>query len=287
MVDQKNMKMCMSAPRVKFKMPELKKFDEGNASHRAIWWNLVRLGNSLLLSNLENEMVSDEVRKGWELFNCFGDRAEALSAKVAECLEFVDVATESKSVWNSIKDLLSGYLMADDDPTNELDDFLDRGLEVVKTFTIINILTKAEPAGLRISLINLVKGNEEIRKSFEFKSLVRKIDEINTKETTFPTKKIVSNGKEFHLVLMSKEKLDEEIRELDDLCLKLKRKAISVWRREEFLDSLRLLKSYEPHSNLDSQISAIWTDEMKFLSSLATILMITDLFNDLSGSSKD
>ena len=140
--------------KAKFRMPSLSKFDRNNQSHKNMQQDLIRLGNKLMLSSLDENTVAYEVQKGWELFNCFKGKSEDIAQTVAECIEKFEAnsqhGTSWKHLWSDIKLMLGSQLSIEEkEAESNIADFIERKLEAVRDNTSLKEIRRSAPEEMR------------------------------------------------------------------------------------------------------------------------------------------
>ena len=254
--------------KAKFRMPSLKRFDDSNSSHRKMQQDLIRLGNKLMLSGLDENNIASEVQKGWELFNCFKGKSEDISQTVAECMEKFGVVDQMEDLWGDIKTMLGSQLSVEEKEVEEnINDFIARKLEAVKDNSILREIERVVPEEMRGSASIFISTNIELRKSKEYNDFVARMEQIRNrdkaKEAREAKEEMVLPG-----ALFAKAK---EIDNMMTLCERLADKVRATFD-QEYLKHLRNLAVYEDKYGFEGQAKLILSEEFGFLHGIFNVM---------------
>jgi hypothetical protein len=251
--------------KAKFKMPSLSKFDRNNLSHKRMQQDLIRLGNKLMLSSLDENTVAYEVQKGWELFNCFKGKSEDISQTVTECMEKFGSDNQHKILWNDIKLMLGSQISVEEKEAEEnILDFIDRKLEAVKDNIVLREIERVVPEEMRESALAFVRTNIELRRSKEYKEFVAKMEQIKSRDRVKEAKEtMVLPG-----ALFAKAKeLDNMLTLCDNLATKVR-----ATFDQEYLKHMRDLSVYEEEYVFEGQAKQILSEEFGFLHGIFNVM---------------
>jgi len=248
--------------KARFRMPSLQRFDDSNSSHKRMQQDLIRLGNRLMMSSLDENTVASEVQKGWELFNCFKGKSEDISQTVAECMEKFGVNNQHKMLWNDIKNMLGSQLSAEENEAeSNITDFIDRKLEAIKDNAILREIERVAPEEMKESAVTFIKTNIELRKSKEYKEFVAKVEQVKRKDEARKT-------------LVLPESIMTRVKDIDDMmtfCNKLADK-VKLTFDQEYFKHFGNLAIYEDKYGFESQARSILVEEFGFVHGISNIM---------------